>query len=122
MSKKSRSRNIRDIRNIARLPRLDLRFKPRLDFGMSEIEDNRRYHPLGALRPSASFTISNHRLEITPSPHRLRLPSSVRFAFPSEVIRCARRTIRKQVMFAKGGAGKKKMRRPKRNEYSDVRC
>lgn len=45
------------------------------------------------------------------------------FRAPFRVVLCVRRKIRRQVMFAVGGAGSgRKMRRPRRNRFSKVRC
>ena len=119
---RSRSRNTRVIRNNANL-RLSLpsRSLSRPSLSMMEIEDRRQFHPSGRQRGAALFNVSHHNLQATPSRRRL-IPKSVSFVTPDRVLLCVRRKIRKEVMFAKGGAGSKKMRRPKRNHYSDVRC
>lgn len=44
-----------------------------------------------------------------------------RFAHPQEVAVCARRGIRREVLLAKGKGGAKH-RRPRRNQWSNVKC
>lgn len=47
--------------------------------------------------------------------------SALHFSYPEHALVCVRRKSRRQVLFAlgRGGGGK---RRPRRNDYSDVRC
>lgn len=50
--------------------------------------------------------------------------SNIGFDNPDRVIICVRRRQRKQVLFAtsKAGPGRKRQRRPRRNNFSNVRC
>jgi len=52
------------------------------------------------------------------------LSRRVGFQHPWQVIICVRRKRRREVMFAigKAGSGQKRQRRPRRNEWSEVRC
>lgn len=121
MSRRSKSRYTRDVSNIANRSRLGYRITP-LSTYLSEYDDRRRFHPLGDRRPIRSFDrfVSPRRV-VSPNP-RVRVPTAVAFANPRKVFLCVRRKIRREVMFAKGGAGSRKMRRPKRNQHSNVRC
>lgn len=116
-----KSRNTRDNRVIANRPRLGLRpLSSLFSTGVSrQIEDRRLFHPDGYSRPASSFQSFNHRLRASPS---RKLPFGVGFVSPSKVLVCVRRKIRREVMFAKGGAGSRRMSRPRRSYYSDVRC
>lgn len=59
----------------------------------------------------------------TKRPVGLQLPVGVMFESPLRVVTCARRKMRRQVLFAKRRTGKgAKARRHKRNQWSDVRC
>lgn len=44
------------------------------------------------------------------------------FHTPAKVVICIRRAMRRRVMFAAGGAGRRKMRRGRRGPFSNVRC
>ncbi|AZL82719.1 hypothetical protein [Apis mellifera associated microvirus 38] len=87
---------------------------------MPLIEDRRTWHP-SPYRPAASLITPNHNLKA--KPHRgLAVPYGVNFGEPKPVI-CARRAIRKQVLFAKKKTGRgKARRRPRRNMFSSVGC
>lgn len=79
------------------------------------IEDRRRWDP-NPLKPPRSRTGRIHT-------KRVDLPRrGIHFASPSTVMICVRRKIRRAVMFAAGGAGRAKMRKPRRNQHSNVRC
>ena len=57
------------------------------------------------------------------APQRFRVPAlHVRYVVPRDAVICARRKIRKEVIFAKGKAGRGGQRRPRRNDYSNVVC
>lgn len=118
------NRNRRDIRVISN-PRLPLRFAPvvRRASVLRQYEDRRLYHPdrRRLLRPAVTFSGSNYALRSSPSKSR-RVPFGVGFVAPRRVVVCVRRKQRREVLFAVGGAGSRKMRRPRRNEYSNVRC
>lgn len=102
---------------------------------LSLFEDRRRFHPEGIYAPPMSFNTFRVRLHIPKRPRRLvkvsRSPRPVKFAnvapqlafqFPVKVLICARRKIRKSVLFAKRKTGKSGQRRPHFNYYSSVKC
>lgn len=115
---RKRSRNPRDIRVIAS-PRLGLRpLAPPTPYPVSpplpEFSDRRRHHP-------AKPHIRHHGLRV-PSLRRKRLSPFLGFEMPLKLNICVRRKIRREIMFARGGAGSRKMRKPRRSYYSNVRC
>lgn len=83
---------------------------------LSDLEDRRRFHPAPYV-PARTLDSSNHRLRASYSS-----PWAVAFQQPRRVLVCVRRKMRRQVMFAKGGAGRKRMRKPRYSEFSNVRC
>lgn len=116
-----RRRNIRDTVAITNRHRLDLR--PRLTLSSFSIPSDRRvFHPDGHFRRPDAFVRVAADLRVTPSSPRRSLPFSVSFRDPSRVHLCVRRKVRREVLFAKGGAGSRKMRPPRRNYFSSVRC
>jgi len=86
----------------------------RQDMTLSELSDRRRWHP----QPNH---MRHHGLRVDRSGKRSLSPF-VGFQAPERVLVCVRRKRRREVMFAKGGAGRRRMRRPRRNYWSDVRC
>lgn len=50
------------------------------------------------------------------------VPSRVRFGAPRRVLICVRRRRRREVLHAKGVAGRRGLRRPRRNFWSEVSC
>lgn len=104
---------------------------------IASLEDRRLWNPEPFLPPApASQTRAARRLVIMPrrrSPSsvgplsaRLTAPQSVigaaiGFAQPSRVAICVRRHSRREVLFAKGVGGSK-VRRGKRNPWSEVQC
>ena len=104
--------------------------QPSLFPDLTETEDRRRWHPLGATAPAAGRSRPRHRLKI-PSPVPFTIGQATRhkvsnaitaFSVPSDVAICVRRKRRKEVMFATKKAGKVGQRRPRRSEYSSVSC
>ena len=96
-------------------------------------EDRREYNPEGDLAPARSFSYPRHRLKtVTPRsgvPSLNRsigfepVPIGVGFANPSKVLICVRRKMRREVMFARGHAGRAGNQfKHRTNEYSGVRC
>lgn len=103
------------------------------------MSDDRTWHP-DRRRPLR--TVSGTRiLPLSPSPMaRAKLAGSrqnttsnatrdmaglspfLSFRAPKKVVLCVRRKQRREVMFAVGGAGTRKMRRPTRTFWSEVRC
>lgn len=123
MSRRSKSKNTRDGFTIAN-PRLSFKntlLRPARARPFQQIEDLRTFHPDGPLRSRRGFITAHHSLSVSRS-RSSRVPAGLRFTNPYQVLTCVRRKIRKQVLFAKGGAGSRKMRRPKYNYMSSVRC
>lgn len=130
MSKKSRNRNrssvrvdTRDVRGIAN-PFLGLRshsVTPVLN-SLREVEDLTRFHPDGLDRGRRLVTSAPVSHVVAPTPKSRPVPFGISFANPDKVITCVRRKRRREVLFARGGAGSRKMRRPRFNSRSDVRC
>lgn len=88
------------------------------------LEDRRRYHPLGPYRPASAVSRSSRRLVVSrpgATQSRTRLPSGIRFADPQKVSLCVKRKTRREVIMAKGKGGGAH-RRPRRNQFSDVKC
>lgn len=86
------------------------------------LEDRRRFHPLGALRPVAAVSRSARRLRITPKRAGFFPEPGLSFSVPREVALCVRRKERREVIFAKRKGGKGARSRRRRNRWSDVRC
>lgn len=57
-----------------------------------------------------------------PAPGRSQTKARIAFAAPKAVVLCVRRHRRKEVLHAKGVAGRRGLRPPRRNEFSDVSC
>jgi len=114
------------------------------------LEDRRLWNPEPFLSPSpASLTRAARRLVIpgrrrsssrvgflgVPGPNAIAIPGTpsslvapsatlspaVGFAQPSKVSLCVRRHVRREVIFAKGVGGGK-VRRGKRNQWSEIQC
>lgn len=88
------------------------------------IGDLRRYSPTRSVVAPAAFRPSAVRLVAVPPVVRARarsVPVSVGFAAPASVSICRKRRMRKEVIHAKGIAGSR-VRRPRRNPWSDVIC
>lgn len=121
---KSKFRNTRANRGFANNALLSLR--PSINpFSIGVIPDDRRtFHPDQSTRfPRASLSYANNiGVSRSAKNKSRRFPFAVGFKSPSRVYLCVRRKVRREVMFAKSGAGSRRMRRPKRNYYSDVRC
>lgn len=102
------------------------------------IEDQRFFHPDGDNRPVMSIgNLPINRIEAAPNvdanrksqrgfrPLSVRGSSSLVFgrdAVGNPAVRCVRRQVRKEVLFAKGKGGSRKPRRVKRNRYSSIGC
>lgn len=113
------------------------------------VPDRRFYHPLGKRAPlgvtlgSAANIVSRpvrRSIRVSSTARRARSRSSVRyvspytsrnsfitpstiaFEAPSRVVLCVRRSVRKEVMFASGKAGRRGQRPPRRNQFSDISC
>lgn len=103
----------RDVRTIARshyspLLKPNILIIPKVNQDLSEIYDRRLYHPNPVIRGRP-----NHMGDIAPIKAKIRSWSMpVSFQLPPNAIVCARRKIRKQVLFAlrktrKGASGRK---------------
>lgn len=101
------------------------------------LEDRRTWDPEGFFRPARTFTgrparvtpnvNKNRRFGPDPFSRLRRFPGMVKdalgFNIPRDVVICARRQIRKQVLHAFRKTGKGKGRKPpKFNYWSKVRC
>lgn len=126
MAKRSRDRRSRDVATVANSSfpdQFELLTDPQLSRSgrLMAIEDRRVYSP-GRVpkaltsRQLARITIGFPRKSIHSSSDQV-----VRFKLPRQVAVCARRSIRKQVIHAKGIAGRK-VRKPRRNAFSNVSC
>lgn len=130
MSKKNNSRSQRGYHypttNYVAAP--VYRFSSVLPDLVRSLEDRRTFHPLQDYRPARA--LSMHSAEVVISrrthPHAQRNATLPRdhfsFRVPAKVAICAKRQIRKEVLFAKRltrkGAGGSR----RRNYYSDVGC
>jgi len=128
--KSTRSRNTR-VANVNTSRRLRFpQFTKQLDLfddiadvrSLSELEDRRVNYP------STSRPIQTVRANVKLLPNRSnpfypnQVPAFLRFDVPENVIICARRKIRKQVMHAFNNSGRGGQRKPRRNNNSDIRC
>lgn len=124
MARSNRSR--RQVRvtsaNARRVQRLDLslldRLKPvvRPSVVGPLFEDQRRFVPASSRRVTS--TVRGRPAAV----RRLGMSQRLEFVAPARVVTCVRRKIRRQVMFARGGAGSRRMRRPRYNSRSTIRC
>lgn len=101
---------------------------------LSELEDRRTWNPEGEYRPARGYTASRHRLAIVSGVPRAEVrpaarprpffgvPSGVGFENPVRVMVCVRRKQRREVIHAKGVAGKKGLSPPRFSFYSTVSC
>jgi len=99
------------------------------------IEDRRLFSPELA-RPARALPRAAARLTVhDPNVNRtnkkirtnkLHVPSDVRFSDPTRVAICVRRHQRREVLhalrYAGSGAGRRKLKRPRWSEFSDIKC
>lgn len=86
---------------------------------LTQISDRRRFNP----SPSPPRTTRGKTAKIKAVPRFKASLPSVQFLAPPEAIICVRRKRRRQVLFAKAGAGRRKFRSRKRyNETSKYSC
>lgn len=114
---------------------------PRKPFGLSEIEDRRRHHPLGPNQPAKQLSghpVKPHKVKSTvtrvkraadgrPMKSRVAVvgvPARLRFAVPLRTIVCVRRKVREEVLHAlrKTGKGARRSKKARRNVYSHISC
>lgn len=90
------------------------------------VEDRRTYHPLRRNRPTMRTDARRtERLVLAPlekSPRARSVHEYLAFKTPEKVVTCVRRKTRREVLFANGGASKKRKRKPRRNWRSNIRC
>lgn len=125
---RNRFRELRRTRDNFSIAKRSLRYAPPVvalsSFGLDPIGDRRRYVPG---RPfAAPFATQRNAVRLVDRvvPNRVLKPavrSVVAFAVPSKVAVCVRRHRRREVLMAKGIGGSR-VRRPRRNEWSDVSC
>jgi hypothetical protein len=97
-------------------------------------EDLRRYHPMGRRRPLTTFSgrrflfrhvIGNLRRSLksrSRSKHSIYSPFHVRIFAPPDAVICAKRNVRREVIFARGKGGGGHKRKPRYTEYSNISC
>lgn len=91
-------------------------------------QDNRTWHPERTFRPALSLSrrgaVRTKPLVLAkPTPYQLpRLTEPLRFPDPKRTLLCIRRAQRKRVIHAKGVAGSKRLRKPRRTQWSEVSC
>lgn len=125
--KKSKSSGERvHIRNAnQRLSRAALRFRP---FNLLAVEDGRIYSPEPSLiRPALNLAGRPSRISLSAVESKQRqkqTKSRLTFVSPFETVLCLRRGVRREVLFARAGFGRKikKIRRRRRNKYSSISC
>lgn len=92
---------------------------------LSVYEDRRGYHPSGVFRPALGTSRLAGRVKrsVVSDAFGKMVRDQLRFTLPEKVVICARRKMRREVLFAerrtKSGAG---ARFRARNYYSDVSC
>lgn len=102
----------------------------RLATKINPIQDNRTWHPERTFRPALSISrslrgaVRTRPLVLsTPTKYQSpRLSEPLRFPDPKRVLVCIRRDQRKRVLHAKKVAGSGGLRKPRRNQWSDVKC
>lgn len=89
---------------------------------LTEIEDNRTWHPEGNRRPvGVTASRAARSLSIVTNPGSTR--SSIAFANPPQIPVCARRARRREVLFALNRTGRGAMSRKRRRTWrSDISC
>lgn len=85
---------------------------------LSEYSDRRLYDPTRSVRAPFSFRRSDVRL-VDKRP--LWSATQLSFAVPKRVAICIRRKDRREVLFAKGVGGGR-VRKPRRNAWSSIKC
>lgn len=113
------------VASVHRLPSVSYKTN---NFALSLVEDRRIHYPglKPYNRPIAQMTVGK--------PARLHLVENKRYSAPSQTKAivafqephklpiCIRRKERREVLFAKGVGGSRGLRKPTRNEWSDVSC
>lgn len=104
----------------------------RIDVPPLPLPDRRIYNPEPKLTRPARRISGRPARVVAPTPGKRILgrsgksqglsPSVLLFARSAGVSLCVQRGVRKEVIHAKGIAGRKGLKKPKRNAYSHVRC
>lgn len=94
---------------------------------LTAIDDRRTFDFEPATRPARLFTGSTASITATPIKKkteraRARVPYQIAFSAPAETLVCVRRRRRKEVLHAKRKTGKRGQRRPRRSQFSEVKC
>lgn len=133
MAKKSHSKkSLRSIQRVASAQR----YRPRSVLvspvsmsplsTLSLIEDRRTYNPAGPLMRPIGVLHRSSRRQVAKQNPAFNQPSYtkaiVTFSDPKKVPVCVRRGVRKEVLHAKGVAGSKNLRKPRRGPTSTIRC
>lgn len=98
------------------------------NFALGLIEDRRTHYPglTPFKRPIVQAAVgAPARLHLMQKPqHKAPSQTKARIAFaqPAKLPICIRRRIRKEVIHAIGAAGSKNLRKPHRNEWSEISC
>lgn len=112
---------------------INTRLKQRLPSRLTEVEDLRRFHPLGPYRPAKKVDGTNARVVAFTGRRTKkgiakrvlgRLPAGIAYRDAISVITCIRRKMRKQVLHANKVAGSpaNRFRMPVRTYRSDIIC
>lgn len=125
----NRPQGRRDLNTLSSLRSLIARLHPLPPMLVSRtplrtIDDRRTFHPSPFTRPAVSAGRRADTKLVVPSQSLRdvqRLNHTVQFKEPRKVLICVRRKIRKEVIHAKGVGGSR-VRKPKRNQFSDVKC
>lgn len=128
---KGKGNGPRDVQNIANRRLLALNVpqiqtpRIRLTPDLRLVEDRRTWHPDGpTYRPVRAINSQRPRLKpVAFSSPKLKnlIPTALGFEVPKKVAICVRRKQRKEVLFAKQKTGRGSAR-PKRNQWSDIKC
>lgn len=102
----------------------------RLATNLTQLQDNRTWHPERTYRPALTISrtlrgaVRTRPLKLSkPTPFQTpRLSEPLRFPDPKRVLVCIRRKQRRRVLHAKGAAGSRNLRKPRRNQWSEVSC
>lgn len=104
---------------------------------LRSIEDRRTWHPEGINRPARLFHAPSARFRQIERPYRRPneavrsaaftafksfAPAGIAFQNPSRVLICVRRNIRREVLHARGVAGRSGLRPPRRSWSSGISC
>lgn len=136
-----RGRDSKIIANLRRLPLSKYIYKPidRVRDNLRELEDRRTYQPGNIVRKAAAFPLRAAARLVPKSVTKTikgttyigsqfkdlwdgDVPSGIKFLNPKNVVMCARRSMRRQVLHAFKIAGKRGLGSPRYNEFSKISC